>query len=94
MQSATLNDVLDLSRTLLLGATSSLGTIGRVTVMNLLLDSSGGLLVEGGVLEQEGQLLKGAAGGLGVEEVHNAQLEEDPTAVDGKVLPLDGVEGD
>lgn len=32
--------------------------------------------------------------GLGVEEVDEDELEEDPRAVDGEELPVDGLEGD
>jgi len=62
-----------------------------ISKVNLLLDSGGGLLVELVVLEEEGKFLQGAAAGLGVEPVNNAELEEDPTTVNGEVLPLDGI---
>src|SRR5690554_1430743 len=42
----------------------------------------------------EGELLEGAAAGLGVQEEDDDELEEDPAAVDGEVLPLEGVERD
>jgi len=71
-----------------------LGSIGAVAVVNLLLDGSDGPLVEFVVLEKESQLLEGAARSLGVQEVDNEELESDPTTIDSKVLPLDGVEGD
>jgi len=41
----------------------------------------------------ESEFLKSTAASLWVEEVDNAELEEDPAAVDGKVLPPDGCEG-
>lgn len=41
----------------------------------------------------ESQLLESAVVRLGVEEVDGDELEEDPSAVDGEVLPADGVEG-
>jgi hypothetical protein len=40
----------------------------------------------------ESKFFEGAAAGLGVEEVDDAELEEDPSTVDGQVSPLDGVE--
>ena len=42
----------------------------------------------------ESKLLEGAAAGFGVEEEYDAELEEDPGAVNGHELPLDGIEGD
>ena len=42
----------------------------------------------------ESQLLQGAARSLGVQEEDDHELESDPTTVDSKVLPLDGIEGD
>ena len=41
----------------------------------------------------ESQFFQGAVAGLGIQEVDDAELEKDPAAVDGEVLPLDGVEG-
>src|SRR4051794_39599559 len=64
-----------------------------IAVLDLLLDGGLGLLDEAAILEQEGQLLQGAAAGLGVEHEDDAQLKEDPAAVDGQVLPGDGGEG-
>lgn len=40
----------------------------------------------------EGQLFQSAAACLGVQEVDNAEFDKDPATVDGKILPLDGVE--
>ena len=78
----------------LLGLNLGLVLVLAISKVNLLLDSGGGLLVVLVVLEEESKFLQGAAAGLGVEPVDNAELEEDPTTVDGKVLPLDGIESD
>ena len=40
----------------------------------------------------EGEFLEGAAVGLGVEGVDEDELESDPSAVDGHVLPVDSLE--
>ncbi|KAI6750870.1 hypothetical protein HG530_014320 [Fusarium avenaceum] len=61
--------------------------------VNLFLDCSNGLLLETLVLEHC-KFFKGASAGLGVEEVDNNELEENPSTVDGQVAPLDGIEGD
>lgn len=52
------------------------------------------LTVEGCEQLTECQFFEGAAAGLGVQEIDDAELEEDPAAVDGKVLPRDGGKGD
>lgn len=41
----------------------------------------------------EGKFFEGASAGLRVEEVDDAELEENPSTVDGQVAPLDGIEG-
>lgn len=63
------------------------------TLVDLLLDGGGLLLCELLVFEQEGKLLEGAVVRLGVEHVDGEELKGDPAAVDGQVLPADGVEG-
>lgn len=40
----------------------------------------------------ESKFLEGSATGLGVEEVDDAELEENPTTVNGQVSPLDSIE--
>lgn len=42
----------------------------------------------------ESKLLECTAVGLGVESEDEQELEEDPAAVDGHVLPSDGLESD
>jgi hypothetical protein len=80
-----LSDLLGLNLSLML-------VVLGISKVNLLLDSGGGLLVELVVLEEESKFLQGATAGLGVEPVDNAELKANPTTVDGKVLPLDGIE--
>jgi hypothetical protein len=47
-----------------------------------------------GVGLTESKLLERTAVRLGVEQVHDDELESNPAAVDGEVLPVDGIEGD
>lgn len=59
-----------------------------------LLDRRDCLVSERLIFEQEGQFLERAVVSLRVEQVDEAELEEDPRAEDGEVLPADGVHGD
>jgi hypothetical protein len=49
---------------------------------------------EMGLEHTEGELFEGAAARLGVQQVDDGELKEDPAAVDGQEPPLDCVEGD
>jgi hypothetical protein len=49
--------------------------------------------VKGGRWLTESELLQRTAAGFRVEEIYDAELKEDPAAVDGKVLPPDCGEG-
>lgn len=60
--------------------------------MDLLLDRGDRLLAQGRVLEQEGELLERAARRFRVEQEDDAELEEDPAAVDGEVAPGERVQ--
>lgn len=62
--------------------------------MQPILNRNNSLLRQRFVLKQECQLFQSTTGSLRVHEVDEAQLEEDPAAVDGEVLPVDGLERD
>jgi hypothetical protein len=62
-------------------------------LVDLLLDGDDGLVGQLLVLEQEGEFLESAVVGLGVHEVDEGELEEDPAAVDGHEFPAYGVQG-